>query len=278
MAVRPVATPEIYSGEGSFTDWVYHFKSVAKLNSWDDSEMAQWLAVRLVGRAQVAYKGLPDGIKQSYKEAISALQRRFEPDSKRSLYAAEFQARCKMPTEDWPTFADDLKTLADKAFPDLSEDARERLAVDRFLGQLEDPQLSFSVRQKQPTTIDDAVTITMELQSHLKLAQSSASPNFSVSAVSDKSRQPSSDRTIVLLEQLVSRMERLETELAHSDQGRTQAPLPSPNPRRRYRGRQHRSSQRPVICHRCGQEGHYARGCAFRAPPATENTEGDQGN
>ena len=37
-----------------------------------------------------------------------------------------------MPTEDWPIFADDLKTLADKAFPDLSENARERLAVDRF--------------------------------------------------------------------------------------------------------------------------------------------------
>lgn len=38
-----------------------------------------------------------------------------------------------MPAEDWPTFADDLKTLADKAFSDLSEDARERLAVDRWM-------------------------------------------------------------------------------------------------------------------------------------------------
>ena len=146
------------------------------------------------------------------------------------FYAAEFQARCKMPTEDWPTFADDLKTLADKAYLDLGEDAHERLAVDRYLSQLEDPQLLFSVRQKQPATIDDTVTITMELQSHLKLAQTSAvqAPNFSVLAVSDKSRQP--DRTIVLLEQLVSRMERLETGLAHSDQGRPQAPVPSPFP------------------------------------------------
>ena len=98
-----VATPEIYSGKGSFTDWVYHFESVAKLNSWDHNAMAQWLAVRLVGRAQVAYKRLPDGIKQSYKEAKSALQRRFEPDSKRSLYAAEFRARCKCPRKIGPS-------------------------------------------------------------------------------------------------------------------------------------------------------------------------------
>ena len=33
------------------------------------------------------------------------------------------------------------------AFLDLEACARERLAVDRFLGQISDPQLSFSVRQ-----------------------------------------------------------------------------------------------------------------------------------
>lgn len=82
MAVRPVATPEIYSGDGSFTDWVDHFENVAKLNKWDDDAMAQWLAVRLIGRAQVAYKRLPDIIKKSYKEAKLSLQRQFEPDSK----------------------------------------------------------------------------------------------------------------------------------------------------------------------------------------------------
>ena len=68
--------------------------------------------VRLVGCAQVAFKHLPGEIKQSYKEAKAVLQQRFESESKCSLYAAEFQARSKMPTKDWPTFADELKTMA----------------------------------------------------------------------------------------------------------------------------------------------------------------------
>ena len=35
------------------------------------------------------------------------------------------------------------------------------MAVDRFLLQLEDPQLAFSVRQKRPSNMDEAVTYTL---------------------------------------------------------------------------------------------------------------------
>ena len=138
LATRPVVTPELYSGEGSFDEWLDHFDSVAKINRWKDEEATQWLSVRLVGRAKAAYKRLPEETKQNLDRAKAALRRRFEPESKRTLYAAEFQARCKLPSEDWATFADDLKNLADKTLPDLDDNARERLAVDRFLTQIAD--------------------------------------------------------------------------------------------------------------------------------------------
>ena len=147
MATRPIATLELYDGTTSFDEWTDHFESVAKLNGWKDDDMAKWLAVRLVGRANTAYKCLSEGIRASYGDSKTALRRRFEPENKQSLYASEFQACCKHSVEDWATFADELKTLADKAFLDLEACARERLAVDRFLGQISDPQLSFSVRQ-----------------------------------------------------------------------------------------------------------------------------------
>ena len=43
--------------------------------------------------------------------------------------------------------------------------------MDRFLTQLTDPQLAFSIRQKRPENIDDAVTATLEMQAHLSLAK-----------------------------------------------------------------------------------------------------------
>ena len=120
------------------------------------------MSVRLVGRAKAAHKRLPDETKQNFDRAREALLRRFEPESKRSLYTSEFRARCKLPCEDWPTFADDLKRR-------YRISTRERLAVDRFLAQISDPQSAFGVRQRVPKTIDDAVAATLELQAHLSL-------------------------------------------------------------------------------------------------------------
>ena len=260
MSSRPVATPETYSGEGHFDEWTDHFESVAVLNEWTDTQMAQWLAVRLVGRALTAFKRLPPETQKSYAAAKAALKQRFEPASKQALYAAEFHSRQKQPSEDWPGFGDDLRVLADKAFPDLAESAKERFAVDRFLSQLDDPQLAFSVRQKQPKTIDTAVTATLELQSHLRLATRSLppAPEAALAGVT-KSPPNRCDRAADVLEQLASRMEQLEIQLSSVTAKQDEIV------RRKYSRRPEQSRQRePVVCRRCGQEGHYARGCASR--------------
>ena len=260
MSSRPVATPETYSGEGHFDEWTDHFESVAVLNEWTDTQMAQWLAVRLVGRALTAFKRLPPETQKSYAAAKAALKQRFEPASKQALYAAEFHSRQKQPSEDWPSFGDDLRVLADKAFPDLAESAKDRFAVDRFLSQLDDPQLAFSERQKQPKTIDTAVTATLELQSHLRLATRSLppAPEAAVAGVT-KSPPNRCDRTADVLEQLASRMEQLEIQLSSLTAKQDEIV------RRKYSRRPEQSRQRePVVCRRCGQEGHYARGCASR--------------
>ena len=61
--------------------------------------------------------------------------------------------------EDCAAFAEDLKNLVDKAYPELHKDTREQLAFTHYLGQLafthylgqlEQPQLAFSVKQRSP--------------------------------------------------------------------------------------------------------------------------------
>ena len=44
---------------------------------------------------------------------------RFHSDSARDLYMAELQARKKRNDEDWASFGDALRVLADKAYPEL---------------------------------------------------------------------------------------------------------------------------------------------------------------
>ena len=63
--VQPLVLPEIFDGDGSFTNWMYHFESVSADNEWSDDDKILWLRVRLMGKAHVAYSGLSHETQQS---------------------------------------------------------------------------------------------------------------------------------------------------------------------------------------------------------------------
>ena len=60
----------------------------------------------------------------SYSRAKKALQERFDPDSKCERYAVKLNTRRRHKGEGWADFAEDLRRLADKVYPDLQEEAR----------------------------------------------------------------------------------------------------------------------------------------------------------
>jgi hypothetical protein len=164
---RPVVLPETFDGTKNWDDWYLHFENVAAVNGWDDAEKLKWLRVRLTGRAQKALHRLPEASRVTYEAALTALKERFEPDSRQARYHAELQTRRKRASEGWADFADDLKTLTDKAYPTLQDEAREQLAINAYLQQLTPVQVAFSVKQKCPKTLDDAVAATLEMESYM---------------------------------------------------------------------------------------------------------------
>ena len=178
---RPVITPESYNGESSsrWDQWIAHFDSVSKINGWDESARLLWLQVRLTGKAQTAWERLSQEAKSTYAGATCALCQRFEPSSKRDLYAAEFQARRRREKESWGDLADDIRAIADHAYPDLDDKAREQLSLDRFLGLIEKSAIALAVRQRNPKNLDKAVMFTLEVETHLSLT---SGPTSSVAA------------------------------------------------------------------------------------------------
>ena len=101
----------------------------------------------MTGRAQKAFHRLP--------QRVAGYVRR--SDERITRYQAEFESRKKKRTEGWADFAEDLSSLADRAFPDLQPEARECLDLQKYLQQLDQPQVAFSVKQIRPKTLDDAV-------------------------------------------------------------------------------------------------------------------------
>ena len=101
-----------------------------------------WLKVRLTGRVQTAFQSLSAEDLGDFHKAIGALKKRFEPPCRNHRYQAKLQTRRKLKGENWVDFADDLKSLADKAYPEL-EAARDRIALNIHLSQLDNPLVAF---------------------------------------------------------------------------------------------------------------------------------------
>ena len=262
-AARPLVLPETFDGTGNWTDWCFHFENVAAVNGWDEAQKLQWLRVRVTGRAQKALHRLPAPTSTSYEATRDALRARFEPDSRHTRYQAEFQSRRRRAGEGWADFADDLRTLADKAYPNLQEEARERLSINAYLTQLPQPQISFSVRQKQPSTLDEAVAATLEMESYLPvpppqgvspcLPTGSSEPPSLMNV--DSVDQMTQLKTMV--EKLTGQVEKLQLMV---DQQPPRAPSrdnePTRMPRRRFSGQ----------CWNCHEVGHLARNCPLPRP------------
>ena len=268
MAGKPVVLPEVYSGEGSILDWIDHFEGVAAVNEWQDKQKLLWLRARLTGRALTTYKKFSEAVRGDFAAATDALKARFEPVSKQELYRAELHSRRRKKGEDWADLGQDLRTLADKAYPGLGENARQQLALQQFLSQIENAQVAFGVKQRHPSTVEEAVGATLELESYLMTPR--------VKAVSQVSSERE-DALMDMLAQLMRRMDKLEATTPASLSERSR-PL-------KTQSSQDRQRERQVICHKCGQPGHFAKGCAAQTSTPQGNsttlerralTKGDQ--
>ena len=143
----PAIIPETFNGSlaKGWDEWLEHFECVSRVNQWDKTKQLLWLSVCLTDKAQTAWRLLNSETKSDYDLAKAALRRRFEPESRRELYASEFRTLTRRSGESWGDVADNLCILSEKAFPTFHQKDREQLALQRFLNLLENPEIALSV-------------------------------------------------------------------------------------------------------------------------------------
>lgn len=264
MATKPLVLPETYGGEGEWSQWICHFENVAVVNSWDDVVVAQSSPYR------TSTDGIPKAVRHCYcklQGSKESPQGEVQACKQKGLYQAELQTCRKKRTEAWATYAEDLKTLVDKAYPDLQNEAKEQIALTQYLAQIDSPHVAFAVRQKAPASLDAAVTATLEMEAYwnpkVDVAGASAAETTPTgtkhpmsAAMPTAQRQ---DDAHYLMKEHLGRMEKIEAELAANHEsrgssGRGNRPMPS---RGAFPGR------RPGMptCWNCGEKGHIAREC-----------------
>ena len=157
------------------------------------------------------FQRLSEEDKSSFYNAVVALTTRFEPDSKRELYLTEFSTRKCTISKNWAGYAEDLCRLSTKAYPDLDSKATEQIALTQFISSITDSQISFTVKQKAPKTLDEAVTATMQLESYILTSHGKyEAEDLSASSVTHNS---SNEKLMLLIEQLSGKIIKLEEKM-----------------------------------------------------------------
>ena len=140
---------------------------MATVNGWDAEAKLNWIKVCLAGRGQKAFQSLPEASRAEYERAKTALTDRFEPASKWELYNAELQIRNKRQDKGWADFAEELRHLTKKAFPELDAKSLEQMALTHYLSRLTKLQVAFAVKHQHPNKLEEAVCATLEVESYL---------------------------------------------------------------------------------------------------------------
>ena len=235
---RPAMQPDRYDGSTPWLEYQAHFEFCADINGWGDEESALYLAAKLKGPAQ---KVLGDRrCRRGYAELTGMLSRSFGPGQHSEMYLAELRNRRRKVGETIQEMGLDIRRLGQLAYPEMDEEARDRLARMHFRDALDNQEIRVAIFQARPSTLEEAIEIATELDSYMEVEKNRAG----------KVSRPQA--RVVISQDDEIRQLREELAKLRSGQGS--------GGRQNFRGR----DLSEVTCYGCGQKGHYRRECPHK--------------
>lgn len=140
-----------YSGEGRWEVWLSNFESA--LGAIPEHVKVILLESHLELQALYLFQSLTPDVKINYISAKQAFEIQ--------LYSHRFQFR-KKSNESWEQFANDLNSIAEKAFPDKQKDnERSRKVLEHFMA---DPMMKDDIKKLKPESIKVAMNIIAAME------------------------------------------------------------------------------------------------------------------
>lgn len=272
---RPNITPDRYSGKVLWREYHRHFESCREVNEWNEEQSARYLSASLQGNAlRILGDASPDR-KRTYGELVKLLERRFGSGRQSENYLVELRHRRQGPKESLQELGQAIHELTLRAYPEIQEESRERLAKNHFLDAVDSRSVREGINRARPKNLDEAIRAALETDNFEKVEQQrilDGKPPKLARAIdsgldqrvekmeANLEVQAQTLKTMVdLLGRLSSQSVELPAQAEESPQGRKKIA---------------RGKVKEWRCFNCDNRGHFARDC--RKPP--KKAVSDQGN
>ena len=106
------------------------------------------------------------------QQAVDVLSTMFGNEGMAEKFRCELRTRRRQQDESLQVLHQDIQRLASLAFQGPWNEAVDVLARDAFIDALEDDEMAGKVREREPTSLDQAVRIAIRLESYKKSASS----------------------------------------------------------------------------------------------------------
>ena len=162
----------MFDGKGSWEDYQALLDIVATLNGWTDDRLkATYLAVSLGGAARAVLGDLSEAERGEYKVLLKALDNKFGTGNRAEIYRATLKSRTRKKDESLLELAQAITRHTRLAFSGVPSDLRDTMARDNFIDALGDADTRWKVHQSRSKSLNDALTIAVELEAFLTADQ-----------------------------------------------------------------------------------------------------------
>ncbi len=261
---KPVVMPESYDGVTmTFEDWLTNFEICSAINGWSEGQKCSFLAVKLRGSALHVYTDLCAEKRNNYASVVKSLKNRFDRSDQTELFKVQLRARVRKSGENLSELASAIRRLTNRAYPGVPVVVREDLAKDQFIEALDSRHTRLEIRRRKPTSLDEALSMTMEEEMLLSLEEKRICSSTSMTSVQALSHPKVQDAKTASAQAFNN--DSVKGHFEHSDRFAELskkvddlAKMVESLKMRKF------TPRRDIVCWACKQKGHTQANCSYR--------------
>ena len=169
---RSSSSPKVPTFDGTntaqFRPWIIQFEAIARHQGWTAGERVVRLVSSLTGPAANLLIGMTLGQLDNYNFLRTRLSRRYDPPEREEAHRAELRARTRRRNESADEFAENIKNLAQRAYPWADQNMLDNLVVERFREGHGNEELKKHLCLYPSTGLQDLIGACVRFETHVE--------------------------------------------------------------------------------------------------------------